>query len=147
MADQIAIQVTGIPAAEAEEARQGLELEPEESLENFGILEGIVLIGAGIAAGKFIIRLWREFKGGTIIDLTKKPPDVRRDHDLDYGYFIIIAEDGQVTLEAKDEPKDAMERMVPEVLKVAADATVEGVKAVIEKAIPNPKVTTDPATG
>ena len=147
MADQVSIQLTGIDAAEAETAMEGLEIEPEESLADFGILEGIVMIGAAIAAGKFVIRLWREFKGGTIVDMTKKPPDVRRDGDLDYGYFMIIAEDGNVTIEAKDEPKDAMERMVTDVLKVAADATVDAVKAVIEKALPGAKIATGAPTG
>jgi hypothetical protein len=142
MEDQLTIQLTGIDAAEAEKAIEGLEIEPEGELENLGILEGIVLIGAAIAAGKFVIRLWREYRGGTVIDLTKKPPDVRRDSDLDWGFFMIIAEDGKITVEGKGEPEDSLERMVTSVLKIAAGATVDAVKAVIEKEVPTPKVTT-----
>ena len=80
---------------------EGLDVEPEESLENFGILEGLVIIAAAVAGSRMVIRLWREFRGGTIIDLTQKPADVRRDRDLDWGFFMIIAEDGKVTVEGK----------------------------------------------
>jgi hypothetical protein len=67
-----------------------------------------------------------------VIDMTKTPVEISRNRNLDYGYFVIIAKDGSVTIEAKDEPKDALERMITEALKLGGKAPLETLKAAIE---------------
>jgi hypothetical protein len=145
MEDRIEFRLNGIDAAAAERAMEGLDVEPEQSLENLGILEGLLIVAGAAALGKFIIRIWREVRGGTVIDMTKKPPDISRDNALDYGFFVIFAQDGTVRVETKDEPEDSLERIVTSVLKLAADASIGSLKAVLEGVAPNAQVKTEPA--
>jgi hypothetical protein len=91
----------------------------------------LVVVGV-IAGGKFVMRVIREARGGTVIDMTKTPVEISRNKNLDYGYFVIIAKDGSVTVEAKDEPKDALERMITEALKLGGEVPLETLKEAIE---------------
>ena len=91
----------------------------------------LVIVGV-VVGGKFVMRVIREIKGGTVIDVTKSPVEMSRNRNLDYGYFVIIAKDGSVTVEAKDEPKDALERMINGALELGGKAPRETLKAAIE---------------
>jgi len=143
---EASLLVRGVEPDEVEKAMTDLELEPEESLEHLDPLAGVVIVGAALAAAQFLIRIWHEFRGGTVIDLTKTPVDVSRDRGLDWGFFMFIAKDGTVTVEGKDEPKTALERMVNDILKLATTVTVETAKAAIVAAVgQDAKVKTEPA--
>jgi hypothetical protein len=92
----------------------------------------LVIVGV-VVGGKFVMRVIREARGGTVIDMTKTPVEISRNRNLDYGYFVIIAKNGSVTVEAKDEPKDALERMITGVLGLGGEASPETLKGAIEK--------------
>lgn len=133
--DEISLQILDVRAPEIETAADGLDVRIQPALDNVDPVTGALIIAGVLAAGKLVIRLWREFRGGTVVDLTKTPVDVSRDRDLDYGFILIVAKDGSVTIEAKDEPKDSLERMVSGALELATKATVGGVKAVVDKTL------------
>jgi len=127
----ITLNVRDVSARELEMEADGLDVSFEDQLDNVDPVTGAIIIAGVLAAGKLVIRLWREVRGGTVVDLTKSPVDVSRDSDLPYGYFMVIAEDGSVQIDPKDEPTDAVERMVTAVLKLGFDATVDAVKKAI----------------
>jgi hypothetical protein len=98
---------------------------------NFDPVTGSLVIVGLLAGGKLVIRLWREFNGGTVIDLTGSPTKISRSRALDYGYLVIIAKDGKVTIEAKDEPEDALERIVKAALQLGVTATIDDLHTVV----------------
>lgn len=106
----------------------------DSTLGNFDPVTGTLIIAGLTVGGKIVIRLWREFKGGTVIDLTRLPIEISRNKALDYGYLMIIAKDGSVTVEAKDEPEDALERIVKEALSLGENALVEDLQTIIKGA-------------
>jgi hypothetical protein len=130
--DEVRLEIAAdIPKPEVEIAAQETDVTPETNIANLDPLTAAVIVGAALAAGKFLIRLWREIQGGTVIDVRQTPIKVDRSRALDYGFFMIVAKDGSVTIESKDEPKDSLERMVESVLKLPIDATVSAVKAAL----------------
>jgi hypothetical protein len=110
------------------------DLDFEGRQANEPITTAIIIIGSAFAAGKLVMRVVNEWRGGTVIDTTKEPADIHRDRDLPYGFFTFIAKDGKVTIEAKDEPKDALERMVGEVLALGKPVA-SAVKDAAEKVL------------
>lgn len=78
-----------------------------------------VLVGAAVATSvKFLLDWWDRRRGGLVID--QRPgsaDDVHRDADVPYGYLVIYPPDGgTVNVETRDMPKDAMERLLANVL-------------------------------
>jgi len=132
---EVTLKVRTVRPPELEEKAQGLDIKFEDEIANCDPLTGALIIGGAVAGGMFVIRLWREFKGGTVIDLTRTPVDVSRNRDLDYGYFLFIAKDGSVKLDAKDEPKTALERVVSSALEQAGKATIEMLKATVHSCL------------
>ncbi|MTD47641.1 hypothetical protein GKE82_26365 [Conexibacter sp. W3-3-2] len=124
-----------------QEQVEGVEF--EETLEHLDPLTAAVVFGGAALLGNFLVRLWREIEGGTVIDLTKDPVQINRSRDLAYGYFLVVAKDGSVKVEAKDEPETALERLTTAVLKLPVDAAASAVKAAIEAAAGDAKVTTE----
>lgn len=127
------IDVLGLEAAVEELRGDDLDIRFGPTVGNFidPVTGTLVIVGA-MAGGKFVMRVIRERKGGTVIDMTKAPVEISRSRSLDYGYFVIIAKDGSVTVEAKDEPKDALERMIDGALELGSKAPLETLKAAIE---------------
>lgn len=145
MTDEQSIQIREFEADEIGTALDASDVEAESSLDNLDPLTATIIVGGGLALGKFLIRLVNEIRGGTVIDLTQTPVDVRRDNDLNYLFFMVIAKDGTVTVDGKDEPEEGLERMVESVLKLATSATVDTAKAAIEAATSD-KAKVEPAT-
>ena len=96
-----------------------------------------VLIGAGVlAAAKFIVDWWEKRKGGLVIDQRPGAADmISRDKDVPWGYVVLFAaEGGEVKVETKDAPKDAVERWISEVisgtLKSVTDIATAAAKSI-----------------
>ena len=103
-----------------------------------------VVIGGIVVLGRMFASLWERWNGGTVIELTAKGPKIYRDRTkVAFGFFVIIPQDGQeVSIEAKDEPKDALERMGEALLKLPLDASTEIVKATLQAAASKAEVVT-----
>lgn len=127
----ITLNVRDVGALDLETGAEGLDVTFEDQLDNVDPVTGAIIIAGALVAGKFLIRVWREIQGGTVVDLTKSPVDVSRSRGLPYGFFMLIAKDGSVQIDPKDEPTDALERMVTAVLNLGIDATVEALKKAI----------------
>jgi hypothetical protein len=91
------------------------------------VVGGLVFAGA-----RLIIRLRNEWQGGVVIDRTKEPIEIRRERNLPYGFFVVIGTDGSVRIEAKDEPKDVLERM-SEALLTLATPTTDAMTAAVQQ--------------
>ncbi len=126
---------------------EGLTRGDEHEVEELALdpLTAAVLVGVGLAVGKFVLRVINEYRGGVRLDLTSKPAVIKRDREVPYGWIVTLAADGKVEIETKDEPKDSIERMVEAVLKLPVDATVAKVKAAIEAIKPDVKTNVAPA--
>ena len=126
---------------------EGLRRAEDGEVEELALdpITAAVLVGVGLAVGKFVLRVINEYRGGVRLDLTTKPAVIKRDRDVPYGWIVTLAADGKVEIDTKDEPKDAIERMVESVLKLPIDATVEKVKAAIEAIKPDVNTNVTPA--
>jgi hypothetical protein len=128
-----AVSALGLEDAVKELQADGIQVEFGTERTNFiEPVTGTLVIVGGIAAGKFVIRVIREAKGGTVIDMTKNPVQISRNRKLDYGYFVILAKDGSVSVQTKDEPKDALERMITEALSLGGEAPLATLHAAIK---------------
>jgi hypothetical protein len=110
-----------IARAAARDADVQLELESEEGdgfQPEFVEPVSAILVGAAIVtAAKFVMDWWSRRPGGLVIDLRPgAADDLYRDKDLPWGYVVVFMADGKVTIETKDAPKDAMERLVGDVI-------------------------------
>lgn len=122
-----------IPVRDVGIAAEETGAETEDRLENLEPLSAILVMGALGVMAKFLVRLAREINGGTVIDLRERPVSIDRDRDLPYGFFVIVAEDGTATVEAKDEPTDALERMTKGLLSLPLEASTELAKETIRR--------------
>ena len=132
---KITLHVRDVTPHELETKSDDLDVTFEDQLDNVDPVTGAVIIAGALVAGKFLLRLWREYHGGTVIDLTRSPVDISRNGNLPYGFFMVIAKDGSVTVDPKDEPTDALERMATAVLKLGVDATVGALKEAVDDAL------------
>jgi hypothetical protein len=92
-----------------------------------------VLIGAGVVAiAKLVWSWWDRRRGGLVIDQRPGATDtIRRDPDVPWGWAVVYPPDGgKVDIQTKDEPKDAWERLLGDVLS----GTLKGAGDVAEKA-------------
>ena len=94
-----------------------------------------IIATAAIAVGRFVIRWIDSVRGGTVIDVSVSPPVVRRDKGLPYLFFVVIAKDGKVTVDAKDEPKDAITTMIGDIFGKVLGGSAAEVKKIVDKAI------------
>lgn len=108
------------------------------------VIEPVSATIVGILAAKFVIDWWDRRKGGLVIDLRPDVEDeIYRDPDLPFGYVIIFApEGGKVTVEVKDAPKDAWERLLKDVIGGAFDS-VSAVAEAAGKVVGTDKVKRD----
>lgn len=108
------------------------------------VIEPVSAIIVGALAAKFIVDWWDRRKGGLVIDLRPKAEDeIYRNPDVPFGYVIIFApEGGKVTVEVKDAPKDAWERLVSDVIE-GAFGSVSAVAEAAGKVVGTDKVKRD----
>lgn len=137
-----------VDAARTAAATAGLELEvevpaappPDElDLEVLDPVTAVLIGGAAIAAGKFVLDWWERRKGGLIIDLRPGAEhEISRNPTVPGGYVLTFTVDGEVTIDVKDQPKDAAERLLGEIaggafgtVQAVVDAAGAGGAAVI----------------
>jgi hypothetical protein len=120
----------------------GLERREGEIEEDFAILGAVLLIGAVLAAAKLVENIINQYRGGVQIDLNQKPPVIRRNHQLPYGWVVIVAADDTVKVETHGEEPDSLERIITAVLKLPVDATASVVEAAIKAAHPGAETQT-----
>jgi hypothetical protein len=108
----------------------------DEEAEDLGLdpVSMALLVGAALAFGKFIVSVLDRRRGGMRIDLGTVPPSVERSKGVPFGFIVIFTADGKVEIKAADEPKDALERMITEAIKLPATVTAATVKGVLEAA-------------
>jgi hypothetical protein len=147
MATEIRVRIDGVEdldaARETAEAT-GIDLQ-EAPGEGAGVDEAIapiaaVLIGAGVAAAaKFIASWWEKRRGGLVVDLRQGAKDqIYREKDVPWGFILVFpAAGGEVKIETKDEPKDAIERLIEAVISGAYD-TVQKVAEAASKVTNKP---------
>jgi hypothetical protein len=142
-----------LSAAQAAAERADVLYELAEKPEPTGAFEprvepvtAILIGGAVMAVGKFIIDWWERRRGGLVVDLRPEAVDnLYRDKDVPFGFVVTFLADGKVTIETKEIPKDAMERLLGEIVSGvfgSAKALASAAKHVAGAGI----VTTEPAT-
>lgn len=101
-----------------------------------------LVVGSVVALSRLVASLWERWQGGTVVELSANGSKVYRDRSkVPVGFFLVISADGKtVTVEAKDEPKEALERMAEALIKLPVTATVDVIKAAISAASTNGKV-------
>jgi hypothetical protein len=124
--DELLTVVSEFQLHEAEDEEAGeLGLDP---------ITMVVLVGAGLSFGKFIISVLDKRKGGMYIDLGTAPPTVERSKEVPFGVIVILTVDGNVEIRTLDEPKDALERMITEAINLPATVTRSVVKETLDTA-------------
>lgn len=108
----------------------------DEEAEDLGLdpLTMVVLVGAALAFGKFIVSVLDRRRGGMRIDLGTVPPSVERSKGVPFGVIVILTVDGNVEIKAVDEPKDALERMITETIRLPVTITAAAVKSALDAA-------------
>lgn len=96
-------------------------------------LTAALVVGGALVVGRFVVGVIDRWRGGVLIDRTQDPARVSRTRDLPQGYVVILAPEG-TSIEVKDEPKDAIERIAVAVLALPVTATVDAIKAAIAAA-------------
>jgi hypothetical protein len=126
--------------AVAAEHGVGIEVDEEEGFTVVGEI-AVLLMGASLAVAT-VAYLLDQRRGGQVIDLRPAAdPIAKRDKGLQHGLVLLIAADGNVTVEVH-EPKqmfgvviDALKDVLKEMVGLPAEEAAEKAKAVVgEKA-------------
>lgn len=130
---------------EFEDLRVDLGIQLDRSADpralGFDPVSAAVVIGGVVVLGRMFASLWERWQGGTVIELTDKGPKIYRDREMvAFGFFLVISKDGKVKVEAKDEPKDALERMGEAILELPVNASIETIKDALKAASSKKKI-------
>jgi hypothetical protein len=138
----------------AEEAAEGADLtyevvEPERPSgafePQFEPVTALLIGGAVLAVGQFAMDWWERRRGGLVIDLRPGARDnLYRDRDVPRGFVVTFTSDGKVTIETKEMPKDATERLLGEIVSGVFDSA-KAIAEAASKAAGTGKVKTEPA--
>jgi hypothetical protein len=94
----------------------------------------VLIGGAALLIGKFVVDLMDKIKGGVLIDLR---PDAKalltRTKEIPYGWVTVIAPDSTVKIEVRDAPKDASERLLSQIIGGALKTAKEVVTAAVKE--------------
>ena len=139
--------------AAAEDAETEVSIE-EGSDDSGGLSPDIepitcVLVGGAVMmTAKFLTDWWEKRRGGLVIDLRPEAKDqVARDKDVPWGLILVFpAQGGEVKIETKEQPKDATERLLGQIVSGAYD-TVGTLAEIAAKTVGADKVQTGEPTG
>jgi hypothetical protein len=138
MAEEKSIRIVLEPEElqQAEEAARTarVDLQTEPSPEIIPVVAVVLVAGGALLVGKFVVDLIDRLRGGVVIDLRPDAKDfIRRNREVPYGWAVVRAADGSVSINVHDAPKDASERLlgmiIDGVIKSAADVAKEAAKA------------------
>ena len=137
----IRIRAKGIELDVLDAAVDESGVEFESSYENaIDPISAVIMIGGALALGKFAMRVWNEYRGGVVLDLSLQPVEIRRSRDVPYGTFLTIARDGSnVGIELADEPTDSIERIVTAVLGGELGNTATEIQSVVDSLLSREK--------
>lgn len=115
--------------------KNGLVVYPPPAVKG-PMLTFAIVVGAVSFAVLVIEHVMEVYKGGTIVNLNKKPPNVSRSKDLPRGVILVLVKDGEYKIETPDVPKSTLEEILAGILKLGAEAGEEGVtKKDVEDAV------------
>ena len=111
----------------------GLKGRETEEFADLGLdpATALIVVGGALGLARFVVSIFERHRGGIRIDLGTIPPTVDRTKDIPFGTIIIFTTDDDVRIETVDEPKDAVERMVSDLLKLSMPADAAAVKAAL----------------
>jgi hypothetical protein len=94
----------------------------------------VLVAGGALLVGKFVVDLIDRLRGGVVIDLRPDATNfVSRNRDVPYGWAVVRAAGGTVSINVHDAPKDASERLlgmiIDGVIKSAGEVAEEAVKS------------------
>jgi hypothetical protein len=132
---QIVLENDELEAAQASARTAGVDFEIQPKSQFIDPVSIILVAGGVWAIGVFVVELLDRRHGGIIIDLRPSAQQlVRRDRSVPYGWALVIAVDGTVSINVHDAPKSASERLIGEiiqgVLKSASDVAAAAAKAI-----------------
>lgn len=128
------IKAVGVAAVRSAVKLQSVDNGNGEEDQNPQLSETTTLVtlnGAEIAMGRFVVDWWKRrdesARGGLVFDLTDSPAGVYRFYEIPYGDVVIIASDGEMTLQIVEITRDAVERLIG---KIAAgtDRSIAGIE-------------------
>jgi hypothetical protein len=111
----------------------GLDLQIEQRPHILPAVTLVLMGGGALLAAKFVVDLVDRLRGGIVIDARPDATElVRRNRDVPYGWALVLAADGSVSINVHDSPKDASERLIQAIIdgvfKTAEDVTKEAGK-------------------
>jgi hypothetical protein len=93
-----------------------------------------IVVGAALAAARFVLSLIDRVRGGLRIDLGTRPPTLERDGAIPFRTIIVFTADDNVEIRTDDEPKDAIERIVTALFSIPAAASAAAVRSTVDTA-------------
>jgi hypothetical protein len=113
-----------------------------------GIIEGILIAGGVTLVARFVTNWWEKRRGGLVVDQRPTTKDqVYRDKDVPYGFVLVFpADGGQVKIETKDMPKDALDHFLESIINGGFKTVTDLAKAAAE-AVGEDKVEPSPKAG
>ena len=77
----------------------------------------MLIAGGVVAVAKFVSDWIERRRGGLVLDLRPGTEhEIRRDPEVPFGFIVVIQSDGAVKIDVKDAPKDAMERLLSQII-------------------------------
>jgi hypothetical protein len=111
-----------------------VDLQTEPRPEIIPAIAVVLVAGGALLVGKFVVDLIDRLRGGVVIDLRPDATNfVSRNRDVPYGWAVVRAAGGTVSINVHDAPKDASERLlgmiIDGVIKSAGEVAEEAVKS------------------
>jgi hypothetical protein len=114
---EIALEDKDVEAAQGAARAAGIDLEIQPKSQIVDPISIILIATGAVATGKFLVDLIDRLQGGIVVDLRPSARHlIRRDHSLPYGWALVIAVDGTLSVNVHDAPKDAAERLISDIL-------------------------------
>lgn len=112
-------------------ATAGIDLQVQPTPQALETLVVFAVTGGVLLVSQFLVDLFDRLRGGVVIDLRPSAQHlVRRDRDVPYGWALVCAIDGTVSIQTHDAPENAAERLLGRII----DGVLQGVQNIAEAA-------------
>jgi hypothetical protein len=116
----------------------GVDLTVEAEPQLIPAVVAVLIAGGALAVAHFVVDLVDRLHGGIIIDLRPNAEAfVTRNRDVPYGWAVVRAADGTVSINVHDAPKDATERLITSIVNNVFDSATELAKAAAKELGPD----------